>query len=338
MSAHRNTKIRWGLAAMVGCALAFVFSVLSKDVGMVDEGPSPKRIEGHLENAGDGSHRSSIGKVAIRRAPDPQDSLNLLLSKAQDYQAFAARSMNRPVEGGRFYALWALSRCMRGSSTIADRMREVVADDLSGSSTISFSRYDAQEQVRRQCSAMSLQSTNELYTQIANAQSDNLDVAVRATREIRSAYFEGNSVLFKNSLAQLMNMGDLFFLDDGVSQLPRMIGANERTRREERWLNGVNVVADGSGTTAEQYDLAFRLATCDPDKFCSIDQDIVEVCAFGGFCANGRSDYLELISGGVNRDTKNSVSKVRVLSAKIREAFTAKDPGVFMAKPSAVNG
>ena len=198
-----------------------------------------------------------------------------------DYRSFALEMMQRPAEGGYFYARHAVVFCAAygDEGTVRAGIRASVA----ARGTVSPGQLKAADTIVRQCAGFFPGEAARILRDIKALAVTNTDPLLRATESLgasgaggqpREAALGGHATAGSRRSVAARQAGGL----DRVARSDAQARAAEGL-----WLDG-RLVRKDSGNDAALATLALQLGACRESEPCGIDVMVLDVCLRQGMC------------------------------------------------------
>jgi len=243
-----------------------------------------------------------------------------------DYRDFAVAAMQRPGEGGYFYARYAVQLCAvyGNEGTVRAGIRASVAER----GTVSPEQLRAADLLVRQCAGFFPGEAARILREIKTLAATNTDPLVRASESLADAEQAGTPGKLRAAVVQLLDVGDPLLLSESGA-LDRVARSDAQARAVEGlWLGGRLVLKD-SGNDAALAMLALQLGACGESDPCGVDVMVLEGCLSQGLCdADWRKALRqEMLDAGV---TPDEIERMLALAARVRRAIDEKDVAFFV--------
>lgn len=237
-----------------------------------------------------------------RGAPAVSATLQSEFAKAADWRTFALFSMQRPAEGGHFYARHVLEICARESDTL---------DPLT----------------QRRCTGFAAGEAAHMLAELRLERAASPDPLLQAERALLDAKVEDRRGL-QAAVSRVLSLRDPLLLSEN-ELLVRVASSDEEARgRAGLWMDG-RLITPESGKTFSQAWLALRVGACKEGSPCALDDAIRLGCRDKAPCAADRLAYVRSKVSGFGGG-EDDVATVLALANRIRSAADAGAVSFFM--------
>ena len=193
---------------------------------------------------------------------------------AADWRAFAISAMARPSEGGYFYAMRATSLCGRRMDDLTEEGKATIAQSVQKNGTVSSVQLQL---VERHGHAMRSVRERRSRSTVSGGRAarggDGADPLVRAAKAANAAISGGDHGARKAALDLVLATGDPLVASD-TDLLRRSMIDKDRTF----WFDGERFEVDRDGERLAELLLALKLAACQPNALCPVDDDMTLAC------------------------------------------------------------
>jgi hypothetical protein len=266
--------------------------------------------------------------IGAGQAAAPSQRLLQELAGSNNLRAFAMSAMNRPAEGGIFYASYVADICGRDFASITKAGNAAVAKEIAANVTVSTSRLSMMSDLPQRCSAFVPGETTQMLNGLKSQAQSSSDPLVAAEKNLVAAWKSGRPDSMRAAVGRLMQLDDPLLwtrhrLYDYVAQ-----SDPEAKRATGIFLNG-KVYPANDGQRHLEVSIALDLGFCKRDLPCALDDELKMACASGGDCAQDRYEKARnyvLANGGTEANWKT----VLTLVPQIQAALSAKNVSFFV--------
>lgn len=266
--------------------------------------------------------------IGAGQTPPPSQRLLQELASSNNLRAFAMSAMNRPAEGGIFYASYATDICGRDFAAVTKRGDAAIASEIASNATVSASRLKMMSDLPQRCSAFIPGETTQMLNDLKSRVRSSSDPLIAAEQNLIAAWKSGRSDSMRAAVGRLMQLDDPLLwtrhrLYDYVAQFDP-----EAKKATGIFLNG-KVYPATDGLRYLEVSIALDLGFCKRDLPCALDDELKIVCASGGECAQDRYEKARHYVLA-NRGTEANWKAVLTLVPQIQEALSTKNVSFFV--------
>lgn len=256
---------------------------------------------------------SPSASTVVAASPMPSERILKAYNAAAGGRAFVFEAMNRPGEGGRYYA----SRLAQACSGVEELLARTTTSD-SSNGAMQKARADAEAQLRSRCGDFSEKELAELLAASADTSASS-DGLIAASRAVSTSAWRGTEEGRRATLDALLATGDPVLLDE--------IGL-----RIAQYPNATLIVEGKSYAISDPTALtAFYLAPCRIGLDCTARSDplLAVHCFATGACYQDRNEKAlkEMVSGDSAK-----LQEAQKLASVIAEAVKRRDANAFMRR------
>ncbi|MBK0391908.1 hypothetical protein [Ramlibacter algicola] len=252
----------------------------------------------------------------------PRTSLAAAYARATDVRQFVLEAMQRPGDGGLFYARIALQNCSGADHATMDAaIRRVI--ELTG--TVSADQMRVADAAVRRCASFQGREAHRLFERAVLQSRDGSDPLVNAERGFGEALAAGDRDRVRAAVVRILDLGD-----------PHLQVLLLRTARRASAAHESSGDAPGEGQPldAAQVDevlsgSAIALAACRDGLSCDYDAVMHMECLGAGLCAGSREAHVRawLALGGI---AAQDIDRLPALVTRARRAMDEKDVDFFL--------
>lgn len=328
--------LKWAtpMAAVLGIA-CWLF-IAERNVVPVEINTRHVPASGNASEAAQGSTDKNTDLIAAEptshnSAKSPSAAMQVAFAKAADWRAFAISALQRPSEGGRYYAIYAADLCGRNMPLLKEIVDAQTAKGIATSSTVSAQRLAAVEKFFSRCAAFAPGETKEIKSK-AMGSMDGADPLVKARDGLLAAYKNKDVAQFRQSALSALQTADALLLshEELLQRLLAFNSASPSLSGKDYWFDG-EIYRQDDALRVSELLLAMKLGTCHEDSRCALDEEIAISCATGDdtSCQADRGAYLKglYVSGGGNEQDFGNVIR---LAGKVRNAIATANVDAFV--------
>jgi hypothetical protein len=273
---------------------------------------------------------SFVGSTAapIHQAAPPSRNLQREFSTSSNLRAFALNAMNRPSEGGIFYALYAASICGRDFAAISRLGNARVAKEIASKATASSSRLTLVTNLGKRCSAFTVGEAGAMWRSLKARDRDSGDPLLAAEQQFIAAWKSRRPDMMRAAVARLMHLDDpLLWTEHRLNRYLAQFDP-EANRTSGIFLLG-KVYNHKDGLKTLEASIALDLGFCKKNLPCALDDELQVGCALGQDCAPDRDQnakhYL-FANGGTEENWRN----VLALVSEVQVALGSRNVAIFV--------
>lgn len=310
---------------------ALPFGIDTSHVSASSNAPAPEAVRG--------AAHANAGPVAVEpphnnkaNVKSPSAAMQAAFAAATDWRAFAMSALQRPGEGGRYYANYAADLCGRNGPQLKEIIDARTAQGIATSSTVSAQRLAAVEKFFSRCAAFATGETKEVRSKAFGA-TDGADPLVEARNKLFAAHKSKDAAQFRQSALDALRTADPLLLSHEELLLRLMVfdPASQRAIGKDYWFDGETYPQQDDTLRTSELLLAVKLGTCREGALCALDDEIDISCVTGtdASCQTDRSSYLKnlYIENGGNEQSFDNAMR---LAAKIRNAIETANVNAFV--------
>ena len=240
-------------------------------------------------------------------------------AQAGDLHAFALDALQRPAEGGLFYARLAALRCNTWQRETIDMALRI---SLQRQQTLTTAQLQTADKVRASC--QQFPATEIKRVVVAVREQAGADPLLQAERLLAESEKQ-DPPSRRAAAARLLALADPLFLSE-TGALFRLARDPESARKDGVWF-------DGRWITDEEEQLAAVMAlsvgACQPGQPCSTDAMLVADCVYHGVCERDWATYLraQTVAEGLPHDL---AERSLVLTQRVQRAVREQDVAFFV--------
>lgn len=266
--------------------------------------------------------------IGAGQAAAPSQRLLQELAASNNLRAFAMSAMNRPAEGGVFYASYVANVCGRDFAVVTKAGNAAVAKEIASNGTVSTSRLSMISDLPQRCSAFIPGEAAQIVSVLKTRAQSSSDPLVTAEKNLLAAWKSGRPDSMRAAVGRLIELDDPLLwtqhrLYDYVAQFDP-----EAKSASGVFLNG-KVYPANDGLRHLEVTIALDLGFCKRDLPCALDDELKMVCAIGEDCAQDRYEKARNYVLA-NRGTEATWKAVLTLVSQIRDALSTKNVSFFV--------
>lgn len=245
---------------------------------------------------------------------------------ATDYRSFVLSAMQRPAEGGYFYAKHVALACATRptSAFVEDGIRKSVADR----GTLPPAQLRAGDRMLAQCATFAPGEARQLFLEIGSRLADGRDPLVEADRLVTDAASSGDPASLRTAVTRLLEVADPMLLTEtGALMVVARSDAQARAQ-DGLWLEGVLVTRDDEAAYWLS-STAIAIGSCPATGRCALDEWLQSSCIASGDCQGDLQGYFRsaMQDGGMSA---GDIDRVFARAARVRRAIAEKDVSFFV--------
>jgi hypothetical protein len=261
--------------------------------------------------------------------PGLSHELRKRLSAATDWRSFAFDAVNRPEEGGYFYATYVANLCGRDSAAIANEARTNADQVVRATGSISMERIEAVNKWSTLCASFTRAEVSDFLNALHARAADGRDPLLAARGEVSRLLRSTDRDALRNAVGALLATDDLLALahENLIGRV--MARSPEADRPGGAWFDGRLYAHDTSEFS--QLLMAIDLAMCDATAPCPLDDLMLISCTGSvGTCTNDRTEFIRGRYEDAGVDPSAEMPHVLDLTQRIRDAIARKDASAFV--------
>lgn len=334
-----TSRLKWAVPMIAALVIAGWFLRADRNALPFDINTShiPASSNAPASEAVQEAAHANAGPVAVEpphnkaNVKPPSAAMQAAFAAATDWRAFAISALQRPGEGGRYYASYAAGLCGRDMPQLKEIIDAQTAQGIATSSTVSAQRLAAVEKFFSRCAAFAPGETKEIWSK-ARDTAVGIDPLMDARNRLLAATRRKDAAQFRQSALDTLRTADPLLLSH-EALLPRLMifdPASPGSADKGFWFDGETYPLDDSLRTSELM-LAMKLGPCRDGALCALDDEIDINCVTGNdaSCQTDRSSYLKnlYIENGGNEQSFDNAMR---LAARIRHAIETADVNAFV--------
>lgn len=271
--------------------------------------------------------------AAAAAQPPARPSAQLLreFAAADDLRAFALSALQRPAEGGHFYARYVASECGRDYAAVARLGEATVQKEIARTGSVPAWRLELMQDLPRRCASFAPGETTSILAGLKTRSGDTSDPLLVAERDLIAAARSRHPEALRPAVRRLLQIDDpMLWTAHRLYDFAAQADPQARSRLG-LFLDG-KVISPADQQSHLEASTALDLGFCTPGLPCAADDLLRVVCAAGGDCAPDRERKardLYLANGGSEAGWR----RVTALADRIREARRSGTVSMFVRQP-----